>query len=158
MAQNDVLKRYLDAGLTFTLLTQQRAEALVRELVAIGEIQADQAQAQVQEFLDRSRRSTEKLVEQVIDEVRAQVETWGLATRDDIARIERRIDGLLGGIIPGRGMSTPAPAAAKQAPAKKTAAKKTAAKKAPAKKTAAKKAPAKKAAAKKAPAKKTAGR
>lgn len=120
MAQNDVLKRYLDAGLTFTLLTQQRAEALVRELVAIGEIQADQAQAQVQEFLDRSRRSTEKLVEQVIDEVRAQVETWGLATRDDIARIERRIDGLLGGIIPGRGMSTPAPAA-KKAPAKKTA-------------------------------------
>ena len=36
MAQNDVLKRYIDAGLAFTALTQARAEALVKDLVKVG--------------------------------------------------------------------------------------------------------------------------
>ena len=44
MPQNDLLKRYLDAGLAFSALTQSRAEALVRDLVKAGELQADQAQ------------------------------------------------------------------------------------------------------------------
>ena len=43
MAQNDLLKRTLDAGLTLTALTQGRAEALVKDLVRAGEVQADQA-------------------------------------------------------------------------------------------------------------------
>ncbi len=30
MAQNDMLKRYLEAGLAFTKMTQERAEAIVR--------------------------------------------------------------------------------------------------------------------------------
>jgi hypothetical protein len=43
MAQNDIFKKYLDAGLAFTALTQARAEALVKDLVKAGEVQADQA-------------------------------------------------------------------------------------------------------------------
>ena len=39
MAQNDVLKRALDAGMAFTHTTRERAEALVGELVKAGEIQ-----------------------------------------------------------------------------------------------------------------------
>jgi len=156
MAQNEIVKRYLDAGANFTELTQRRAEAIVKDLVKTGEVQAEQAQQAVQDLLDRSRRSTEKFLELVRHEVRAQVASLGLASKKELARLEKRIDTL-----------RPKPAAkkapAKKAPAKKTAAKKApakkaAAKKAPAKKAPAKKAPAKKAAAKKAPAKKTAGR
>ena len=33
MADSNVLKRYLDAGVAFTQLTQARAEALVKDLV-----------------------------------------------------------------------------------------------------------------------------
>ncbi len=142
MAQNEIVKRYLDAGANFTELTQRRAEAIVKDLVKTGEVQAEQAQQAVQDLLDRSRRSTEKFLELVRHEVRAQVASLGLVSKKELARLEKRIDSL-----------RPKPAA-KKAPAKKAPAKKTAAKKAPAKKTAAKKAPAKKAAAKKAPAKK----
>ena len=145
MAQSDVIKRYLDAGAAFTQLTQKRAEAIVAELVAAGEVQAAQATQAVQDLVERSRATTEAIVAQVVSEVSAQVNSLGLATKSDIDRLEKRIDAVA---------KSPAPkAAAKKAPAKKAAAKK-----APAKKAAAKKAPAKKAAAKKSPAKKAAAK
>jgi len=116
MAQRDVLKRYLDAGAAFTALSQARAEGIVKDLVKSGEVQAGQAQKAAAELLERSRQNTEKLVEQVRKEVRSSVANLGLATKADIARLEKKI-------------------AALQAPAKKAPAK-TAARKAPAKKAA----------------------
>jgi polyhydroxyalkanoate synthesis regulator phasin len=41
MPENDVLKRYIDAGLEFAAITQSRAEALVKDLVRVGEVRAD---------------------------------------------------------------------------------------------------------------------
>ena len=52
MAQRDLLKRYLDAGMAFTAMSKTRAEAIVRELVRAGEIQRDQVQSQVDELLE----------------------------------------------------------------------------------------------------------
>ena len=140
MAQNDLLKRYLDAGLAFTALTQTRAEALVKDLVKAGEVQADQARDAVTDLLERSRRNSEKLLETVRTEVRQQITSLGLASKDDLDRIEQRISSLLG--------TATAPAKKATASAKKTAKK---AAKAPAKKAAA----AKKTTAKRAPAKKS---
>ena len=132
------------------------AEALVKELVKVGEVQTEQAQAAVLDLLERSKKNTEALIEQVRKEISESAESLGLATIADITRLEKLIASIK---IPGTGTAAPeAPAAApaaKKAPAKKAPAKKApakkkaAAKKAPAKKTAAKKAPAKKAPAKK---------
>ena len=65
MAENDLLKRFLDAGVAFTQMTQKRAEEIVNELVRSGEMRAEQAQAMVQELVERSRQNTERFVEQV---------------------------------------------------------------------------------------------
>ena len=140
MAQNDVLKRYLDAGLALTALTQTRAEALVRDLVKVGEVQADQARDTVQDLLDRSRKNSERLLDTVRTEVRHQITSLGLATQDDLDRIEERIASVISTA------TGTAQAATRKAPAKKATAKKATAKKAPAKKAPAKKAPARKAA------------
>jgi polyhydroxyalkanoate synthesis regulator phasin len=140
MAQNDVLKRYIDAGLAFTALTQARAEELVKDLVKIGEVQADQARDAVTDLLERSRKNSERLLETVRTEVRQQITNLGVASQADLDRIEQRIASVIGTAA---------------APAKKATAKKAPAKKAPAKKAAAKKTPAKKAPAKRAPAKKS---
>ena len=43
MAQNDMLKRYLDAGIAFTQMTRTRAEDIVKELVSAGEVQREGA-------------------------------------------------------------------------------------------------------------------
>ena len=156
MAQNDVLKRYLDAGLALTALTQARAEALVKEWVKVGEVQADQARDTVQDLLERSRKNSERFLDTVRTEVRQQITSLGLATQADLDRIEERIASVIGvATAPAMKAAT----AAKKAPAKKAPAKKAAAKKkAPAKKApATKKSPAKKKApAKRAPAKKSA--
>ena len=165
MAQTNVLKKYLDAGVSFTNLTQSKAEALVKELVKAGEVQTEQAQAAVIDLLERSKKNTEALIEQIRKEISESAESLGLATIADITRLENLIASIK---FPGSSATPKAPTApaAKKAPAKKAAAKKApakkkaAAKKAPAKKkSAAKKAPAKKkAAAKKAPAKKAAAK
>lgn len=152
MAQTNVLKKYLDAGVSFTNLTQAKAEALVRELVKAGEVQTEQAQAAVIDLLERSKKNTEALIEQIRKEISESAESLGLATIADISRLEKLIASIR---IPGSAPEAKAPAA-KKAPAKKAAAKKAPAKKAAAKKAPAKKATAKKAPAKKAPAKKSA--
>ena len=131
MAANNVLKRYLDAGMAFTAITQAKAEALVKDLVRTGEVQTEQAQAVAIDLVERSRKNTEAFIDQVRQEISASAESLGLATIADITRIEK----LIAAIRPG---------SAKKAPAKKAPAKKAPAKKAPVKRAPAKKAPAKK--------------
>jgi polyhydroxyalkanoate synthesis regulator phasin len=152
MAQNDLFKRYLDAGLAFTALTQARAEALVKDWVKAGEVQADQAREAVSDLLERSRQNSERLLTTVREEVRSQVTTLGLASQADLDRIEARISALIGSV------TTPAEQAvdlAKQAagPAKEAVAKAAKVTQQPPARAAG---PAKKAAKKKAPATKKA--
>jgi polyhydroxyalkanoate synthesis regulator phasin len=172
MAENDLLTRLLDAGMTFTALTQARAEELIRDLVRAGAVQAEQAQESVDELLARSRRNSERVLEAVRSEIDDQLGKLDLATRADLERLVHRFADVAATIVAqvapdrARGASTTAssrasaPAAvtssSKTAPAKKTPATKTAAKKSTTKKPAAKKTTAKKSTAKKSTAKKTA--
>jgi polyhydroxyalkanoate synthesis regulator phasin len=91
MPENDLLKRLLDAGMTFAAMTQARAEDLVRDLVRAGEVQAEQAQTVIDELVDRSRRNSERLIDAVRAEIRQQMASLGLATKSDVERLERRI-------------------------------------------------------------------
>jgi polyhydroxyalkanoate synthesis regulator phasin len=158
MATKDPFRRYLDAGTAFTQITRARSEELVGELVRSGEVQRSQAQAKVEELVERSRKSTEALLAVVRDEVASQINSLGLGSVEDVARqvaslLGRTADTVRSGSVT---KSTAKKTPAKKSAAKKTPATKTTAKKAPAKKTAAKKTPAKKSAAKKTPAAKTA--
>ena len=154
MAETNILKRYLDAGMAFTAMTQSKAEAIIKELVKTGELQAEQAQAAAADLIERSKHNTEELLDQIRKDISSSAESLGLATVTELNRIEKLIDA----INPKKSASkAPAAKASSTPEAKKAPAKKAAAKKAPAKKAAAKKAPAKKAAAKKsAPVKKSA--
>src|SRR5436190_19442828 len=117
MPQNDLLKRYLDAGMAFTQMTRSRAEGIVKDLVKAGEVQQKQAQKQVDDLLERSRKNTEQLLDLIRSEITSQLSGLGLATKDDVARLEKKISA-----------GTRAPA--KKAPAKKSPARKASAKKA----------------------------
>ena len=138
MAQNDVLKRYIDTGLAFTAVTQARAEALVKDLVKAGEVQADQAREVISDLVDRSRKNSEQLLETVRREVKQQITSLGLVSKADLDKAEARIASLVGTATkPARTAAAKVPGRpAKKAPAKKAPAKKAAAKKAPAKKQA----------------------
>jgi len=112
MAQSDSLRRYLDAGMAFTQLTRARAEAIVKDLVRAGEVRRERTQEAVDELVDRSRRNTEAMLALVRKEVTSQLSQLGLATKDDLARLERKLSG-------GTKATAARKAPAKKAPAKK---------------------------------------
>jgi len=108
------------------------------------------AREAVVDLVERSRKSSERLIELISAEVRSQITSLGLASQADLDRIERRVAKLMGKPGPKK-PKAPEHTPAKEAPAKKATAKKATAKKATAKKKAPAKKAAKKAAAKKAP-------
>jgi polyhydroxyalkanoate synthesis regulator phasin len=114
MATNDRWQEYLDAGRAWTQMTRGQAETVVRDLVKAGELQQKRAKKAVEELLERSRKNAEELSKLVRHEIQSQISALGIATKEDLARLERKL--------------TKAGAATKKsAPAKKAAA----AKKAP---------------------------
>jgi polyhydroxyalkanoate synthesis regulator phasin len=126
MPENDALKRYLDAGIAFTQMTRSKAEEWVQQWVSAGEVGRDQAQQRVDELVERSRKNTEQFLDVVRKEIANQLQALGIATKADLADLEKRM----------RAQGTAKPAAgstatgtAKKATAKK-ATKKTTAKKA----------------------------
>jgi polyhydroxyalkanoate synthesis regulator phasin len=149
MAQNDVFKRYLDTGLAFTAMTQARAEALVRDLVKAGEVQADQARAAAADLVERSRKNSERLLETVRREVKEQITSLGLVSKTDLDKAEARLASLFdAATAPVRKAAEQGTKAASRAGA--SAKKAGSAAKAPAKKAAKKASTTTKAAAKKA--------
>src|SRR3546814_13924755 len=93
MAQNDLFRRYLDAGLELTALTQDKAEALVGELVKAGEVQDDQARDAVTDLLERSRTSSERLLETVRYGGKSKIEKLGMASKEDLDNAEQDAPG-----------------------------------------------------------------
>lgn len=117
MAQRNPLQRGLDASKDVAQQAQDRIEALLRDVSRSTQEQADQMQAVVQELVDRSKDNTERLGDRIAKQVQTQLAALGLATKEDIARLERKIDRLQ------RGGASKA-ASAKKATKKKASAKK----------------------------------
>lgn len=95
MAKSDLFQRSLDAGISFVGMTRERAEAVVKEWVEAGDLGRGRAKKAVDDLVDRSQRAAEELRGFVRREIADQLASLGVATRDDVARLEARIDGLV---------------------------------------------------------------
>ncbi|HEX2274761.1 MAG TPA: hypothetical protein VHG90_12880 [Acidimicrobiales bacterium] len=150
MAKSDLFKRTLEAGTSFLDMSRERAETVVKEWVEAGDLRKGRAQQAIDDVLARSRKVTDELRDLVRREIREQLGAMGVATTDDLARLEAKIDELRSAQAPPQGpaeASAPTrPAAprvkkmakaAKGAPVTKGAAIRKAAKAAPAKKVSA---------------------
>ncbi|MEA2973081.1 MAG: hypothetical protein QOG82_1539 [Actinomycetota bacterium] len=92
MPEDDPFRRYLQAGMAWFSVTQQKAEGILKDLADSGETAVSQAQKAFERIVERSKQGSEELRELVRSEIREQVAALGLATRDDIARLEAKID------------------------------------------------------------------
>ncbi|MGI8777420.1 MAG: phasin family protein [Acidimicrobiales bacterium] len=92
MVQSDLFKRSLEAGTSFLDLTRERAEAVVKEWVEAGDMGRGRAKKAVDDLLERSHRVTEELQSLIRREIGEQLSALGIATRDDLARLEARIE------------------------------------------------------------------
>ncbi len=93
MAGDELFKRYLEMGASVLGMSRERAESIVKDLVASGEVARGQATKAADWLVERGRSGTEELAELVRREVRQQVAALGLATKDDIARLEAQLAG-----------------------------------------------------------------
>ncbi len=138
MASNERIKKYLDAGTVLGQVTRARAEEIVRELANAGDIQRDQAQEWVDNLIERSRKTSEQILDLVRHEVSEQLKKIDASSLEALAG--QVADLLKRTATAGRAATADVAAQARKvAPSAKTTAPP---KKAPATKTAAKKAPA----------------
>ncbi len=91
MPGDELFKRYLEIGASVVGMTRERAESIVKDLVASGEVAKSQATKAADWLVERGRAGTEELAEIVRREIREQVTALGLATKDDVARLEAEI-------------------------------------------------------------------
>jgi polyhydroxyalkanoate synthesis regulator phasin len=142
MPRDDRFRRVQEAGADFLETARARAEEFLRELSRAGEDTSGRAQGALDEIIGESRKGTEHLVNSIRKEISTQLGMLGLATKEDLAALERRLT--------GKATAAPKKAAAKSAGSKSTGSRSAAAPKAAgASKPAAKKSPAKQTAAKK---------
>src|ERR1700733_14795821 len=85
MASNERIRKYLDAGTVLGQVSRGRAEEIVRELVNAGDIQRSQAQEWVDSLTDRSRRTSEQVLDLVRHEVATQLERLDRSSLEHLA-------------------------------------------------------------------------
>ena len=101
MAQNDTIKRYLDAGMAFTQMSREKAEEFVKDLVKQGDVRRKEAEDVIEALVERSRKNTEDLVAIVRQEIADQlrnigledlVKKAGLPERGNLAEAAEKVD------------------------------------------------------------------
>ena len=92
MPQASDWRRVMETGMQFTELRRSQARAIVSDLVAQGHLAREQMSAAVDDVLEMSRRRSEDLRRLVQHEVQRQLGSLGLATKADLAALERRLN------------------------------------------------------------------
>ncbi len=91
MPQPPDWNKYLDAGAEFVAMTRTQARKRAKELVSQGQLAQEQVQGFVDDLVDESRKRTDVLLEIVRKEIQRQVKTLGIATKEDLARLETKL-------------------------------------------------------------------
>ena len=79
------MKKYVEAGTVLGQVTRARAEEIVRELVSTGDVQREQAQEWVDNLVDRSRKTSEQILDMVRREVTAQLSKIDASALESLA-------------------------------------------------------------------------
>src|SRR5215470_15210557 len=96
MAQAPDWKQLIETGMQFTEMRRSQAKRIAQELAAQGQIARDQLASTVDELVEMSRRRTEELSRIVRQEVQRQLGSLGVATKEDLERVERKVAALTG--------------------------------------------------------------
>lgn len=155
MAPDERFKKYQEAGADFLETARARAEEFLQELSKAGENTQRQGRGALDDLLGGSRKGTEQMIATIRKEIRSQLSLLGLATKEDLAALERRLGGT--GATAKRTGAAKTASATKAAPARGSGGSKSASAKkaAPGKRATATKSPGTKSAGTKSAAKKT---
>jgi len=88
--------KLLLAGLGALSMTRQRAEEIFEEYVRRGEAEQAERTGFVKDLMDASDKARTELEDLIGKEVRHVMSSLDLVTREDLARVESKLDELLG--------------------------------------------------------------
>jgi polyhydroxyalkanoate synthesis regulator phasin len=91
----ETLDKLMLAGLGALTMTRERAEKLFDEYVSKGQAEREARGGFVKEVMDNADRTRAEFQRLVADQVRQTVNNLHLATKDDLLRIELKLDQLL---------------------------------------------------------------
>lgn len=91
----ETLDKLMLAGLGALTMTRERAESLFDEYVSKGQAAKEGRTGFVKDVMDSAERTRAELQRLVADQVRQTVNSMHLASKDDVERLERKIDQLL---------------------------------------------------------------
>ncbi len=86
----DVIKRAMLAGLG----AQEKARELVDELVKAGELSKSEASTLVKEWASKAEESTKDMDLKVKDAIAGAFEKMNIPTRDDLEKLEKKMQGI----------------------------------------------------------------
>jgi len=90
----DLFKKGVYLGLGVLSVTKEKAEAMVDELVAKGEVSKGEAKKVVDSVVEEAEAQQEKISSIIEKQVGKVIGSMGLATKEDIKRLEEKIDKL----------------------------------------------------------------
>src|SRR6266704_5188759 len=79
---------------SFTEMTRTSAERLASRLAKQGELQSGQVGRFAEDLVRRTQRNRETMTRLVQREVKRQLSVLGIATRDEVARLQQRVRAL----------------------------------------------------------------
>ncbi len=81
-------------GIGIVALTREKAEELANDLVKKGELTQDEGKALVKDLLKKSEEQGKELTKRIDREVKKTLKGINVASREDVRRLEKRIDKL----------------------------------------------------------------
>ena len=89
------LDKLLLAGLGALSMTRERAEKIFDEYVSRGQAEKDSRSGFVKELLQTAEKTRKDLEEMISERVREAVSKLDLVSREDVERVENKLDELL---------------------------------------------------------------
>jgi polyhydroxyalkanoate synthesis regulator phasin len=91
----ETLDKMMLAGLGAISMTRERAEKIFDEYVSRGKLEKESRTGFIKEIMDAVDRNRQELEKLIAGQVRDTMEHLNMPTKDDIQRLEQKIDELL---------------------------------------------------------------
>jgi polyhydroxyalkanoate synthesis regulator phasin len=93
----ETLDKLAMAGLGALTMTREKAEKIFDESVKRGEVEKHSRTGFVKEVLDSAEKTRKDFEKLISDEIKKAINSMDIATKEDIRRIEKKLDKVLTG-------------------------------------------------------------
>jgi len=91
-----VVKKMMSLGLGIILITEEKVRQVVDELIKKGELAESQKEGLVKEIISKAAEKGQTIEEEICALIEKVFSKMGVATKEDIKRLEEKIDALIG--------------------------------------------------------------